>query len=68
MIIPTADFDPMFAEDGVPFRAKMIAYIRQEFADLLGPRLGLLRHDEGLEILADMFFVENRESPGRKAA
>ncbi|GEM_PF-1772667 len=35
MIIPTADFNPMFAEDGVPFREKMLAYIQQEFSDLL---------------------------------
>lgn len=35
MIIPTADFNPMFAEDGTPFREKMLAYIQQEFGDLL---------------------------------
>lgn len=35
MIIPTADFNPMFADDGVPFREKMLAYIQQEFGDLL---------------------------------
>lgn len=35
MIIPTADFNPMFAQDGVPFREKMLAYIGREFGDLL---------------------------------
>ena len=37
MIIPTPEFDPLFARDGVPFREKMNAYIAREFADLLGP-------------------------------
>ncbi len=37
MIIPTPEFDPLFAQDGVPFREKMNAYIAREFADLLGP-------------------------------
>jgi hypothetical protein len=41
MIIPTPAFDPMFADDGVPFRDKMLAYIRREFSDLLGPRIHL---------------------------
>ena len=35
MIIPTADFNPMFARDGVLFRDKMLAYIGREFGDLL---------------------------------
>ena len=68
MIIPTPDFDPLFAEDGVPFRTKMIQYIKREFTDLLGPHMGLLRSDEGLEPLARLYVPENRESTGRKAA
>jgi hypothetical protein len=36
MIIPTPEFDPLFAHDGIPFQQKMCAYIRREFADLLG--------------------------------
>lgn len=35
MIIPTADFDPLFAPDGPPFAERMQAYIRSEFAELL---------------------------------
>ncbi len=35
MIIPTPEFNPMFAHDGIAFRDKMIAYIQQEFADLI---------------------------------
>ena len=31
MIIPTPEYDPMFADDGVPFRDKMIDYIKREF-------------------------------------
>lgn len=38
MIIPTPEFDPLFATDGVPFRTKMIDYIRREFADLMESR------------------------------
>jgi len=34
VIIPTPEFDPFFAQDGVPFRKKMLTYIQQEFADL----------------------------------
>ena len=29
VIIPTPEFAPMFAEDGIPFRAKMIEYIER---------------------------------------
>ncbi len=36
MILPTPEFDPMFADDGVPFRDKMVDYIRREFADIPG--------------------------------
>ena len=41
MIIPTADFDPMFANDGIPFREKMIGYIIREFGDTLAARADL---------------------------
>lgn len=36
MIIPTPEFDPFFAHDGVAFRDKMLAYIQREFADVIG--------------------------------
>ena len=36
MIIPTPEFDPMFANDGTPFRTKMTRWIEREFQDLLG--------------------------------
>lgn len=52
MILPTPEFDPMFAEDGVPFRDKMIRYIQREFADLLGADVCLLDTEEGLETLS----------------
>ena len=68
MIIPTADFDPLFAEDGIPFRTKMIEYIGREFADLLGPRLGLLQTEKGLETLAGIYHPERRGSARRKVA
>jgi hypothetical protein len=68
MIIPTAEFDPMFAEDGVPFRAKMIDYIRREFADLLGPRIGLLEAKNGLDLLADLDRPGHCGETSRKAA
>ena len=52
MILPTPDFDPMFAYDGVPFREKMIRYIQREFSDLLGADATLLETEGGLEILS----------------
>jgi hypothetical protein len=55
MIIPTPEFDPLFADDGLPFQARMVEYITREFADLLGPRLGLLHNDRGLDILAETY-------------
>lgn len=54
MIIPTPQHDPLFANDGVPFQAKMIGYIEREFADLLGAHKGLLSSEAGLEALAQM--------------
>jgi hypothetical protein len=52
MIIPTPEYDPMFADDGVPFRDKMIGRIRQEFPDLLGPRPAQLETDQDLADLS----------------
>ncbi len=52
MIIPTAEYDPMFANDGVPFRTKMIQYIEREFSDLLESPMELLHSDEGLTTLS----------------
>lgn len=47
MIIPTAEFDPMFANDGTPFREKMLAYLEHEFAELLhGPARDLLQQKQ----------------------
>ena len=54
MIIPTPEFDPLFADDGIPFRTKMLGYIEQEFSDILGDRCSLLGSDRGLEQLAEL--------------
>ena len=51
MIIPTAEFDPMFANDGTPFRTKMTQWIEREFQDLLGKDGRLLGQPGGLEKL-----------------
>ena len=66
MIIPTPEFDPMFAHDGVPFRDKMISYIRQEFPDVLGSRVTQLQTDEGLEQLSRDIIECSGERPDRK--
>ena len=55
MIIPTSEYDPMFADDGIPFRDKMVAYIEREFSDILGPRKGFLKTNEGLNILSRIY-------------
>lgn len=66
MIIPTPEFDPMFADDGISFRTKMIEYINREFADLLGPRL--LQCDEEIDDLTSMTTPENLGPTQRAAA
>ena len=58
MIIPTPDFDPLFADIGIPFGLKMRQYIQREFADELGPYTALLGTEEGLAIVAARFFPE----------
>jgi hypothetical protein len=68
MIIPTPEFDSLFTEDGISFRTKIIEYIKREFGDLLGPRIGLLQTDDGLETLAEIHRPETSEATGRKAA
>ena len=68
MIIPTPEFDPMFADDGVSFRTKMIEYIKREFADLLGPSGCVLQGDEGLDDLSTLTTVESQGSTQRFAA
>jgi hypothetical protein len=68
MIIPTPDFDPMFAKDGVPFQTKMIHYIRREFADILGRRANLLERPGGLDILAQLYGPSASSHTDRRAA
>jgi hypothetical protein len=69
MITPTPEYDPMFADDDIPLRTKMIQYIEREFGDLLGAHRGLLRTDEGLATLSRIYLNNNNEtSPPAKAA
>jgi hypothetical protein len=63
MILPTPEFDPMFADDGIPFRTKMLAYIEREFFDILGDPRRLLRSESGLDWLAQRI---NREIPQKR--
>ncbi len=67
MIIPTPEFDPLFADDGIPFGLKMRQYIQREFADPLGPYAAILETEEGLAVVAAMFFPETN-APQRDAA
>jgi hypothetical protein len=62
MIVPTPEFDPMFAEDGIPLRTKMIQYIKREFGDLLGTHAGRIRTDEDLETLSTIYLKTNGET------
>ena len=63
MILPTPEFDPMFADDGVPFRTKMLGYIEREFSDILGDRRRLLNSNSGLDWLAQQ--ISRELSPPR---
>ena len=58
MILPTPEFDPLFADDGIPFRTKMLGYIEQEFSDILGDRRRLLNSHSGLDWLAQQISSE----------
>ena len=69
MILPTPQFDPLFADDGIPFRTKMLSYIEQEFSDILGDRRRLLRSESGLNWLAQQINSELSSQPrSNKAA
>ena len=69
MILPTPEFDPLFADDGIPFRTKMLGYIEQEFSDILGDRRRLLRSESGLDWLAQQINSELYSQPrSNKAA
>ena len=68
MIIPTPDFDPLFAADGIPFGLKMRQYIQREFADQLGPYTAFLETEEGLAIVAANFFPEFATNTSQRAA
>ena len=63
MIIPTAEFDPLFAQDGTPFRDKMLAYIRREFADLLGSASGLVASLDEIAALDQAGEIEAAPQP-----
>lgn len=49
MIVPTAEFDPMYAKDEVPFRTKMVRYIEREFGDMPHCQQWLQRNEPGLQ-------------------
>ncbi len=68
MIIPTPEFDPLFADDGIPFRTKMLDYIEQEFADILGDQRRLLSSDSGLQRLAELISGQLSRDATREAA
>lgn len=68
MIIPTAEYNPMFADDGIPFRDKMIDYILCEFSDTLGPRAGLLHRVDGIETLSAIYIPAATESSRQSRA
>lgn len=68
MIIPTPEFDPMFADDGIPFRAKMVSYIEREFSDILGHRQRLLHSESGLDWLAKQIHNEISRERSTEAA
>jgi hypothetical protein len=68
MIIPTPEFDPMYADNGVPFRVKMIRYIEREFGDMLRGRRELLHTDRGLQALAESTARQLRGDASRNAA
>lgn len=58
MILPTPEFDPLFADDGISFRTKMLGYIEQEFSDILGDRRRILNSNAGLDWLAQQISRE----------
>ena len=64
MIIPTPDFDQLFAIDGIPFGLKMCQYIQREFADILIPNTVFVESEAGWEVVARLPFpaVESTES------
>lgn len=68
MIIPTPEYDPMYADDGTPFQEKMVDYIAREFGDMLGPRLTLLRDQQGLDMLATVYLNPTSKSPQQRHA
>lgn len=68
MIIPTPEFDPLYAKDGIPFRTKMIQYIEQEFSDLLGDRRQLVHSQRGLETPSNIVTRQLRSDLSTKAA
>ena len=69
MIIPTSESDPLFAEDGTPFREKMLVWIQREFADVLGKNVSLLKSPGGLQELSRVYSDrEFNQSPQKKSA
>lgn len=68
MIIPTAEFDPMFADDGVPFGIKMRHYIQKEFMRELGPYRALVNSEEGLAVVAAALFPQAASKSSRADA
>lgn len=68
MIIPTPGYDPLFANDGIPFQEKMCRYIKREFADVLGADVAFLSSRSGLDRLSELHASSDINSVTRKAA
>lgn len=68
MIIPTAEFDPLFADDGVPFQTKMVQYIQREFEDILGGRRQLLQSEQGLDAFSNIVAEQLADEASTRAA
>ncbi len=68
MILPTPEYDPLFAADGIPFRQKLLAYIEQEFTDILGDRRRLLHSESGIDWLSQQISRELPQPRSNEAA
>lgn len=67
MIIPTAEYDPLFARDGIPFSEKMVDYIEREFGELLGADADLRQRVQGLRTRALSHSTISSLEPGMPA-
>ena len=61
MVMPDGDYDKLFEDNATDFKDRIIAYIKDNFADALGDDMEILNLPDGLDIIQEKVLMKLRE-------